>query len=177
MTTYKPHGNHKPKNLQQKRKKRNESEHNTKCSHQSGREKKKQQQKTEKQPPNNLQNGNKYISITINNYFRTSLGVHPVIKNMPASLGDTGSIPGLGKFHMPWSKQTHAPQLLSLCSRAHALQLLKPMGPRVHAPQQEKPTQWEAHALQLESSPCSWQLEKAQVQQGRLSKAKNNKVN
>ena len=95
---------------------------------------------------------------------------------MPTSVGDTGSIPGPGKLHMPWTKQTHAPSLLSLCPRAHALQLLKSPGPRVHA-QQEKPTQWEAHALQLESNPCSRQLEKTQVQQGRLSKAKNNKVN
>ena len=26
-----------------------------------------------------------------------------VVKNPPASAGDTGSIPGLGRFHMPWS--------------------------------------------------------------------------
>ena len=32
--------------------------------------------------------------------------------------------------------------------------------PRAHAPQQEKPTQWEATAPQLESSPCLLQLEK-----------------
>ena len=32
---------------------------------------------------------------------------------------------------------------------------------RVHAPQQEKPLQWEAHAPQLESSPLSLQLEKS----------------
>ena len=30
-----------------------------------------------------------------------------------------------------------------------------------HAPQEEKPTQLETHALQLESSPCSPQPEKA----------------
>ena len=50
MTTYKPHDNHKPKNLQWKRKKRKESKHNTKFSHQSGREKKKQQQKQKNSP-------------------------------------------------------------------------------------------------------------------------------
>ena len=27
---------------------------------------------------------------------------NPVIKNLPANAGDTGSIPGLGRFHMPW---------------------------------------------------------------------------
>ena len=25
-----------------------------------------------------------------------------VVKNPPASAGDTGLIPGLGRFHMPW---------------------------------------------------------------------------
>ena len=27
----------------------------------------------------------------------------PVVKNLPANAGDTGSIPGLGRFHMRWS--------------------------------------------------------------------------
>ena len=27
----------------------------------------------------------------------------PVVKNLPANAGDTGSIPGLGRFHMLWS--------------------------------------------------------------------------
>ena len=26
-----------------------------------------------------------------------------VVKNLPANIGDTGSIPGLGRSHMPWS--------------------------------------------------------------------------
>ena len=34
--------------------------------------------------------------------------------------------------------------------------------PRAGALQQEKPPQWEAHAPQLESSPCLLRLEKAQ---------------
>ena len=25
-----------------------------------------------------------------------------VVKNLPANEGDTGSTPGLGRFHMPW---------------------------------------------------------------------------
>ena len=53
-------------------------------------------------------------------------------------------------------------QLLSLCHRAHALQ-------------QEKPQQWEARAHQLESGPCSLQLEKAHEQQQRSSTAQINK--
>ena len=46
------------------------------------------------------------------------------------------------------------------CSRAHMLQLLKPSLPGAPAPQ-EKPSQWEALALQLESSPCSPQVRKS----------------
>ena len=26
-----------------------------------------------------------------------------VVENLPANAGDTGSSPGLGRFHMPWS--------------------------------------------------------------------------
>ena len=47
--------------------------------------------------------------------------------------------------------------------------------PRVHAPQQEKPPQREACALQLESSHCLPQLEKAHVKEWRLSAAKKKK--
>ena len=41
-----------------------------------------------------------------------------VDKNPPANVGDTGLIPGLGRFHMPWSNQAHVPQLLSLSAAA-----------------------------------------------------------
>ena len=43
---------------------------------------------------------------------------------------------------MPQSNWACVPQLFSLCSKAHALK-------------QEKPLQWEAHALKLEESVCS----------------------
>ena len=49
-----------------------------------------------------------------------------VVKNPPANAGDTGSSPGPGRSHMPRSNQAHAPQLLSLRSRAREPQLLKP---------------------------------------------------
>ena len=58
-----------------------------------------------------------------------------VVKNPPANAGDTGSIPGLGRPHMPQSNWACAPQ-------------------------QEKSPKREACTLQLESSPCSPQLEK-----------------
>ena len=47
--------------------------------------------------------------------------------------------------------------------------------PKAHARQWEKPPQWEAWALQLESSPDSPQLEKAHRQQWRPSTAKKKK--
>ena len=58
------------------------------------------------------------------------------------------SIPGLGRSNMPWSNETLVPQVL------------KPVLPRAHAVQQEKPPHWGAHTLQLESRPHSLQLEK-----------------
>ena len=37
-----------------------------------------------------------------------------VVENLPASAGDTGSNPGLGRSHMPRSNWAREPQLLSL---------------------------------------------------------------
>ena len=40
-----------------------------------------------------------------------------VVKNLPANAGDTGSIPNLGRFHMPWSskaREPHEPSCLEL---------------------------------------------------------------
>ena len=70
-----------------------------------------------------------------------------VVKNQPANAGDMDSIPGSGRSYMPQSNW------------AQVLQLLKPMCQRACAPQQrshcnEKP-------VQLESGPCSQQLEKS----------------
>ena len=45
-------------------------------------------------------------------------------KNLPANIGDTGSISGLGRFHKLQESQAHASQLPSLCSRVHEPQLL-----------------------------------------------------
>ena len=52
-----------------------------------------------------------------------------VIESPPINAGDTGSVPGQGIFHMPWSNEAHAPPLL------------KPTSPRVCALQQEKAPQ------------------------------------
>ena len=37
-----------------------------------------------------------------------------VVESLPASAGDTGSSPGLGRSHMPRSSWAREPQLLSL---------------------------------------------------------------
>ena len=71
-----------------------------------------------------------------------------MVKNPPASAGDTSSSPGLGRPHLPRSNEAREPQLLSLRSRAREPQLLSPCAttteahvPGACAPQQEKPPQ------------------------------------
>ena len=71
-----------------------------------------------------------------------------MVENPPANAGDTGSIPGPGRSHMPWSNRAHVPQLLSLRSRASAPQppnlraaTTEARVPRARALQQEKPPQ------------------------------------
>ena len=54
-------------------------------------------------------------------------------------------------------------------------QLLKPVCPRAQTPRQEKPSQWEAHILQLESSPRSLATREKPEQQRRPSTAKKKK--
>ena len=60
----------------------------------------------------------------------------------------------------------------SLCSTAREPQLLKPVPPRAV---QETPPQWEARALQLESSPHSPKLEKSPRSSEGLAQPKLNK--
>ena len=87
-----------------------------------------------------------------------------VVKNLPANAGDTGSIPGLGRSHMPLRNKACTPQLLSLEPRSHNYW--------AHTPhQQEKPLPRESYALQLERSPHWPQLEKACSHQGRPNAA------
>ena len=69
------------------------------------------------------------------------------VNHLPAMAEDMGSIPGLGRSHMPLSHKACVLQLLILCSRAQELQLLSPhttatkgCAPRAGAPQ-ERPLQ------------------------------------
>ena len=69
-----------------------------------------------------------------------------MVENLPANAGDMGSIPGLGRSHMPRSNWAREPQLLSL--RVWSLCAAIVRGPRTamksgpHLPQLErKPSQ------------------------------------
>ena len=42
----------------------------------------------------------------------------PVVKNPPANARDMGSVPDLGRFHMPQGNQAHELQLLNPCAAA-----------------------------------------------------------
>ena len=83
-----------------------------------------------------------------------------MVKNLPANAGDMGSIPGVGRFHMPWSNQVHASQLLNLCARDQKPQLLKPESPHSATRSYRNEnlcttTREEPYFLQLEKSRCS----------------------
>ena len=90
-----------------------------------------------------------------------------VVKNPPANAGDTGSSPGPGRSHMPWSNKARVPQLLSLHATTTEARV-----PKARAPQREATTMRSPHTA-WKSSPRSPQLEKARVQQRRSKAAKN----
>ena len=74
-----------------------------------------------------------------------------MVENLPANAGDTGSSPGLGRFHMPQSNWVCEPQLLSLrvwslCPATREAAIVR--GPRTA----------------MKSGPRSPQLEKALTQ-------------
>ena len=70
-------------------------------------------------------------------------------KNPPGKAGDTGSIPGLGRFHMYCSNQAPAPQLRSPSCRAHVPRLPSPHS-RAHVPRLPSPRS-RAHVPRLPS--------------------------
>ena len=83
-----------------------------------------------------------------------------VVENLPANAGDTGSSPGLGRSHMPWSSWAREPQLLilrdwSLCSAIREAAIVR--GP----------------CIAMKSDPRLPQLEKALAQKRRPNTAKN----
>ena len=85
-----------------------------------------------------------------------------VVENLPANAGDTGSSPGLGGSHMPWSNWAREPQLLSLrvwslCSATREAAIVR--GPRTT----------------MKSGPHLPQLQKALAQKRRPNTAIKNK--
>ena len=83
-----------------------------------------------------------------------------MVESLPADAGDTGSSPGLGRSHMPWSIWAREPQLLSLrvwslCSAAGEAAMVRGL------------------RTTMKSGPCSLQLEKALTQKRRPNTAKN----
>jgi len=95
-----------------------------------------------------------------------------VDKNPPCNARNTGSIPGLGRFHMLHTTKACAPGLLSprvattesTCCNYRSSRALEPCSRE--ATTREATTMRKVYALQLDSSRCSPQLEK------RPSKAK-----
>ena len=49
-----------------------------------------------------------------------------MVESSPAIAGNMDSIPALGRSHMPVSNWARVPRLLSLCSGAQELQVLRP---------------------------------------------------
>ena len=88
-----------------------------------------------------------------------------VIKNLLAGAGDTGSIPSLGRSHMPQSNSTCVLQLLSIVLQSlggtttEACEPQSPFSATKEATVMRSPCK--AQAPQLESSPDSPQLEKS----------------
>ena len=83
-----------------------------------------------------------------------------MVENLPANAGDTGSSPGLGGSHVPWSNWAPEPQLLSLC----VWSLCSATG---------EATMVRGPRTAMKSGPCLPQLEKALAQKRRPNAAKN----
>ena len=83
-----------------------------------------------------------------------------MVGSLPANAGDTGSSPGLGGSHMPWSNWVREPQLLSLrvwslCPTTREAAIVR--GPHTT----------------MKSGPHLPQLEKALAQKRRPNTARN----
>ena len=87
-----------------------------------------------------------------------------MVENLPASAGDAGSGPGLGRSHVPRSGWAREPQLLSLrvwslCSAAGEATMVRGL------------------CSAMKSGPHLPQLEKALAQKRRPNTAKNKLIN
>ena len=92
-----------------------------------------------------------------------------MVKNPPFNAGDTSSVPPVLSLVLEHLTCLSVTKPESCDFWAHVAQLLMLTCPRSCAPQQEKPLQWGALTSDLESNPCSPQLEKVHAQQWRPS--------
>ena len=103
------------------------------------------------------------------------------VKKPPANSGDRGSFLIWGSFKIP-----HAMKQLNPCTTTIEL-VLSSLGvatteptccnrwsPKAYALQQEKPLQWKAHSLKLESNPCFQKLKKILCSNGDPAQPKMN---
>ena len=106
----------------------------------------------------------------ISRIFNSGFPGGTVVKNPPANAGDTGSSPGPGRSHMPWSNQAREPQLLSLCSRAHVPQLLDPtrLVPVLHNKRSHRNNKEQPLLTATRESPCT--ATKTQCSQKQINK-------
>ena len=119
------------------------------------------------------------ITVTLSLILRTVLLGFPggsVVKNPPATVEDTGLVPGLGRLHRARGSWACVRQLLNQCLRGCKLQLLKPTCPRACALQREAPAARSSCTAPGEQTLLAAAREKPS-QQRRPSTAKNNNNN
>ena len=109
---------------------------------------------------------------TYSHYWIQNTNVKNELRHLWWSSGRESAFQCRGHGFHSWSRKIpHAIVQLSPCATT-----TEPTCPRACPLQQQKPFQWDIHICQLESSPCSLQLEKAYTQQWRLSAAKINSL-
>ena len=99
-----------------------------------------------------------FSSLSLHSYFKLASPGLPWWssgKNQPANVGDTGSIPGLRRFHMTQGNKPCVPKLPSLCSTTREAT--------------REATTMRGPLTAMKTSPC--QLEKALAQQQRPNTA------
>ena len=95
----------------------------------------------------------------------------PVVKNPPPNARAMGSIPDLGRFHMPQGSWACALQPLNLC--AAATEACAPWSLSSAAREATSSREETDLTLQLKSGPCLLQAEKVHTQQQSTRAAKN----
>ena len=91
-----------------------------------------------------------------------------VDKNPPANAGHTGSVPGMGRFHMPLCNEASVSQLLSQCVATTEACMPRAWLHNKRSHHNEK------SMATTRNSPCSLQLEKACTKQQRPRAVKIN---